>query len=157
MTSQLYAEHRTFLQQLLLIPIIVIPAFGSIALVYSYILTFDSLRCMGHCNIEVVPHQIFDALPFLRYLVYTPTYHAIHHEDKDSNFCLFMPLFDFLGNTLNPKSWDLHRQIRLCAVSLAAGTVPDFVFLVHMVDISSAAHGPVVFRSFASLPSGFGL
>ncbi|KAL9261938.1 Very-long-chain aldehyde decarbonylase CER3-like protein, partial [Drosera capensis] len=83
-------------------------------------------------------------------------YHAIHHEDKDSNFCLFMLQFDFLGNTLNPKSWDLHRQVRLCAVSLAAGKVPEIVFLVHMVDISSAAHGPVAFRSFASLPYATG-
>ena len=32
-------------------------------------------------------------------------YHHLHHSDKDTNFCLFMPLFDALGNTLNKKSW----------------------------------------------------
>lgn len=47
--------------------------FGSVGLVYGYILFFDFMRCMGHSNVEVFPHGMFNALPFLRYLVYTPT------------------------------------------------------------------------------------
>ena len=46
---------------------------GSAGLVYGYVLVFDFLRCMGHCNVEVFPCWIFEALPPLRYLIYTPT------------------------------------------------------------------------------------
>jgi len=77
-------------------------------------------------------------------------YYSLHHTEKNSNFCLFMPLYDLLGATLNVKSWELQKQI-----SLNAGKnveVPDFVFLAHIVDISSAIHVPFMFRSFASLP-----
>jgi len=74
------AGNATFLENILLLPIMGIPLLGaalvgcgSISLVYVYVLVFDFLRCMGHSNVEVFPHQIFEALPFLRYLIYTPT------------------------------------------------------------------------------------
>lgn len=40
-------------------------------------------------------------------------YLSLHHREKDSNFCLFMPLFDALGGTLNPKSWQLQKEVDL--------------------------------------------
>lgn len=46
---------------------------GSIVLIYGYVLLFDFLRCLGHSNVEIIPHQIFDVAPFLKYLLYTPT------------------------------------------------------------------------------------
>lgn len=121
---------------------------GSVSLIFGYVLLFDFLRCLGHCNVEIFPHKLFKAFPLLRFLIYTPTYHSIHHMDKDSNFCLFMPLFDLLGGTLNPNSWQLQKEIS----SGKNDQVPDFVFLLHIVDITSSLHGPVVFRSFSSLP-----
>ncbi|GAB2232112.1 hypothetical protein Droror1_Dr00011135 [Drosera rotundifolia] len=151
------AEHATFLEHLLLIPIIAIPVVvpslmgnGSIALVYGYVLGFDFLRCMVHSNTEVFSHRIFEAFPVLRFLLVTPTYYNLHHADTTSNFCLFMPIFDILGNTLNSNSWDLQKKI-----SLNAGKnprVPDLVFLIHPVDVSATVHGPFMFRSFASIP-----
>lgn len=30
--------------------------------------------------------------------------------ETSTNFCLFMPLFDKLGNTLNNRSWELHKE-----------------------------------------------
>ncbi|XP_074269234.1 very-long-chain aldehyde decarbonylase CER3-like [Silene latifolia] len=151
------AGNATFMEHLLMLSIVAIPLMGgrlighgSVSMVYVYILGFDFLRCMGHSNVEFIPHRIFDHLPFFRYLLYTPTYHSLHHSTKDCNFCLFMPLYDLLGNTLNTKSWDLHKQI-----SLNAGKrmkVPEFVFLGHAVDITSSMHGSWVFRSFASMP-----
>jgi hypothetical protein len=48
--------------------------FGSVALAFGYVLGFDFLRAMGHCNVEVFPSRLFSALPVLRYLIYTPTY-----------------------------------------------------------------------------------
>jgi sterol desaturase/sphingolipid hydroxylase (fatty acid hydroxylase superfamily) len=47
---------------------------GSVALAFAYVLGFDFLRAMGHCNVEVVPSSLFRAVPVLRYLIYTPTY-----------------------------------------------------------------------------------
>ncbi|KAK4604919.1 hypothetical protein RGQ29_013119 [Quercus rubra] len=151
------AGNATFLEHLILTVIIGIPILGaslmgyaSISMIYGYVLVFDFLRCLGHCNVEVVPHQIFETIPFLRYLLYTPTYHSLHHTEMGTNFCLFMPLFDALWNTLNGKSWGLHKSIS--SNQEKYGWVPDFVFLAHVVDVSAALHAPFVFRTFASLP-----
>ncbi|KAK9697486.1 hypothetical protein RND81_08G040600 [Saponaria officinalis] len=151
------AGNATFLEQIIMVIILGIPVLGcglighgSISLVYIYILGFDFIRCMGHSNVEIFPHQFFEALPLFRYLIYTPTYHSLHHSAKDSNFCLFMPFYDLLGNTLNDNSWELQKQF-----SLNSGKnvkVPDFVFLAHIVDITSAMHVPWLFRGFAAMP-----
>ncbi|KAK8655109.1 hypothetical protein V6N13_107701 [Hibiscus sabdariffa] len=151
------AGHATFLEHLILCVVIGIPmagsilmGCGSITMVYGYVSTFDFLRCLGHSNVEVVPHEIFNKLPLLRYFLYTPTYHSLHHTEMETNFCLFMPLFDAVGNTLNRNSWQLHQKISLD--SAKNGRVPDFVFLAHGVDITSSMHVPFVFRSFSSIP-----
>ncbi|XP_010914063.1 very-long-chain aldehyde decarbonylase GL1-1 isoform X2 [Elaeis guineensis] len=124
---------------------------GSAGLVYGYVLLFDFLRCMGHSNVEVLPHGLFEALPFLRHLIYTPTYHSLHHTEKNSNFCLFMPLFDVWGGTTNSKSWELHKEIN----EGKNDEVPDFVFLAHVVDVSSSIHVPFICRTFGSMPYSF--
>ncbi|GLU10331.1 hypothetical protein SLE2022_271460 [Rubroshorea leprosula] len=151
------AGNATLLEQLILSLVMGIPimgsslmGYGSISLVYGYVLAFDFLRCLGHCNVEIIPHQIFEMLPFLRYLIYTPTYHTLHHAEMGTNFCLFMPLFDAMGKTLNSNSWQLHRKVS--SDSAKSGRTPDFVFLAHVVDITSALHAQFVLRSFASLP-----
>ncbi|KAB1204154.1 Protein ECERIFERUM 3 [Morella rubra] len=151
------AGNATFLEHLMLTVIIGVPilgasllGYGSISMVYAYVLIFDFLRCLGHSNVEVIPYRIFETVPFLRYLLYTPTYHSLHHQEMDSNFCLFMPLFDALWKTQNGKSWELHKKIS--SNRGKHGRVPDFVFLAHIVDVSAAMHAPFVFRSFASLP-----
>ncbi|XP_011079338.1 protein ECERIFERUM 3 [Sesamum indicum] len=151
------AGHATFLEHLLLTVVIGVPIMGSflighgsLMLIYGYVLIFDLLRCLGHSNVEIVPYQIFDAIPFLRYILYTPTYHSLHHAEMGTNYCLFMPLFDALGNTLNRKSWEMHKKNWLD--SGKNGRAPDFVFLAHGVDLSSAMHAPFLNRSAASLP-----
>uniref|UniRef100_A0A0D3GJE0 aldehyde oxygenase (deformylating) n=1 Tax=Oryza barthii TaxID=65489 RepID=A0A0D3GJE0_9ORYZ len=121
---------------------------GSVSLVYGHILLFDYLRSMGYSNVEVISHKTFQDFPFLRYLIYTPSYLSLHHREKDSNFCLFMPLFDVLGGTLNPKSWQLQKEVDLGKNH----RVPDFVFLVHVVDVVSSMHVPFAFRACSSLP-----
>ncbi|GMN62788.1 hypothetical protein TIFTF001_031860 [Ficus carica] len=153
----LKAGNATFLENLVLSVVIGIPmigasllGYGSLGLIFGYISIFDFLRCLGHCNVEVVPHTVFEAVPVLRYLLYTPTYHSLHHTEMETNFCLFMPLFDTLGKTLNSRSWELHKII-----SSNAGKnrqAPDFVFLAHVVDVTSSTHVSFVFRSFGSLP-----
>ncbi|XP_051120715.1 very-long-chain aldehyde decarbonylase CER3 [Andrographis paniculata] len=152
------AGHATFLEHLLLTVVIGVPIFGSftaglgsLSLIYTHVLAFDFLRCLGHSNVEIIPHRIFELIPFLKYVIYTPTYHSLHHAEMHTNYCLFMPLFDALGNTLNMDSWELHRQNSNNSSGENA-RVPDFVFLAHVVDMSSALHAPFVYRSVASLP-----
>ncbi|KAJ8501302.1 hypothetical protein OPV22_011854 [Ensete ventricosum] len=120
---------------------------GSASLAYGYVLVFDFLRCMGYSNVEVLPSWLFEALPVLRYILYSPTYLSLHHKEKNCNFCLFMPLFDFLGKTANNKSWDLQKEIS----SGKKDQVPDFVFLAHVIDVISSMHVPFVFRSISSM------
>ncbi|XP_042001024.1 very-long-chain aldehyde decarbonylase CER3-like isoform X1 [Salvia splendens] len=151
------AGHATFLEHLLLMMVIGIPiigtfliGYGSLSLIYCYVLTFDFLRCLGHSNVEIIPYQTFEAIPFLKYIILTPTYHSLHHAEMGTNYCLFMPLFDALGNTLNRKSWKMHKRNYLN--SGKNGRVPDFVFLAHAVDMSSSLHAPFVNRSAASMP-----
>ncbi|XP_074575659.1 LOW QUALITY PROTEIN: very-long-chain aldehyde decarbonylase GL1-1-like [Curcuma longa] len=122
---------------------------GSVGLIYGHVLCFDFLRCMGHSNVEVFSHRLFEAMPVFKYLIYTPTYHSLHHTEMESNFCLFMPLFDFLGGTHNGKSWELQKKI---SSGENREAVPEFVFLAHVVDVMSSLHVPFVFRSFSSLP-----
>ncbi|KAJ4902286.1 Protein ECERIFERUM 3 [Raphanus sativus] len=151
------AGNATLLESLILCVVAGVPLIGScllgvgsLSLIYVYAIMFDFLRCLGHCNVEIFSHKLFETLPMLRYLIYTPTYHSLHHEGMDTNFCLFMPIFDVLGNTLNPNSWELQKKIRLAAGEQKR--VPEFVFLAHGVDVMSAMHAPFVFRSFASMP-----
>ncbi|KAI3982207.1 hypothetical protein MKX01_019113 [Papaver californicum] len=160
-TQSFTAGSGTFLEHIILSLIIAIPilgpltfGFGSKSMIFGYILVFDFLRGFGHCNVEVVPKWIFDFFPFLRYIIYTPTYHSLHHKEKDTNFCLFMPIFDALGNTVNNKSWELHRQT---SSRLKGMKVPDFIFLAHVVDVSAALHVPFSFRSVSSVPYRFRL
>ncbi|CAL5049024.1 unnamed protein product [Urochloa decumbens] len=121
---------------------------GSVSLVYGHVLLFDYLRCMGYSNVEVISHRAFAAVPVLRYLIYTPTYLSLHHREKDCNFCLFMPLYDALGGTINSRSWELQKEVD----QGMNDRVPDFVFLAHVVDVVSSMHVPFGFRSCSSLP-----
>ncbi|XP_065850708.1 very-long-chain aldehyde decarbonylase CER3 [Euphorbia lathyris] len=148
----------TFLEHLLLTTIIGIPIIGSLMMgyeskimIYGYVLVFDFLRCLGHSNVEIIPHRLFQMLPFLKYFIYTPSYHSLHHKEMGTNFCLFMPVFDAVWKTLNPNSWELHKEMSANS-SEKKGRVPDFVFLAHVVDVLSSMHAPFVNRAFASLP-----
>uniref|UniRef100_A0A0E0G2H2 aldehyde oxygenase (deformylating) n=1 Tax=Oryza nivara TaxID=4536 RepID=A0A0E0G2H2_ORYNI len=154
-TTPLTAGFGTPLESLLLTVVIGVPlagAFlmgvGSVGLVYGHVLLFDFLRSMGYSNVEVISPRVFQAVPLLRYLIYTPTYLSLHHREKDSNFCLFMPIFDLLGGTLNHKSWELQKEVYLGKNDQA----PDFVFLAHVVDIMASMHVPFVLRSCSSTP-----
>lgn len=46
---------------------------GSVSMVYAYLLTFDFLNGLGHCNFEFIPTWLFKAVPALKYLIYTPS------------------------------------------------------------------------------------
>lgn len=74
------AGSATFLEHLLLCVIVGIPTlgtvflgYGSMIVLYSYVLVFDFLRCLGLSNVEIMPCGLFEAVPLLKYLIYSPT------------------------------------------------------------------------------------
>ncbi len=96
------------------------------------------------------PRRAAQAFPPLKYLVYTPTFHALHHSQVKTNFCLFMPLYDYVYGTADPASWTLHAAaLRGEAVRVEA---PHAVFLAHGTEVLSWLHLPFVCRSLSSQP-----
>ncbi|KAH7331871.1 hypothetical protein KP509_20G054600 [Ceratopteris richardii] len=146
----------SFLEHLLLTIMMFLPLMGTIAanvsslgVIYMYILGFDFMRFMVHSNVEVVPVRPFEVFPFLRLLLITPSYHSLHHSSGDSNYCLFMPFYDYLGGTLNPAAFKTHGRIR------KEGTkevIADSVFVPHGVDFVTGFHMGLTLRTFAAYP-----
>lgn len=128
----------------------------SLAMFYTYTACFDVLNMVGHCNWEFVPARAYQALPFLKYLIYTPSYHSLHHSRVHTNFCLFMPIYDYWFGTLerereNPDQWT-SLKVQAAARRRAAPDPPACVFLAHGTDLLSATHLPFWFRGFSSRP-----
>lgn len=126
----------------------------SIAMFYAYTIGFDLLNCIGHCNWEFVPVRLYQSVPFLKYLVYTPCYHSLHHSRVHTNFCLFMPLYDYLGGTLEMErdgvTW---TSDKLHAETMAKDyESPQAVFLAHGTDLLSTFHLPFFLRGLSKDP-----
>ena len=133
------------------IPLVGTWAFGgaSIAMFYAYLIGFDLLNNIGHCNFEFMP-QWFMNIPGVKYLIYTPTYHSLHHSKVHVNFCLFMPIYDYAYGTNDPSSDELYRK----AINgeAAPNKAPDVVFVAHGTELLSLFHLPFALRSFSSKP-----
>ena len=133
------------------IPLVGTWAFGgaSIAMFYAYLIGFDLLNNIGHCNFEFMP-QWFMNIPGMKYLIYTPTYHSLHHSKVHVNFCLFMPIYDVAYGTNDPSSDELYRK----AINgeAAPNKAPDVVFVAHGTELLSLFHLPFALRSFSSKP-----
>jgi len=127
---------------------------ASIGMFYFYTCAFDVLNLIGHCNWEFVPARLYQSVPLLKYLVYTPSYHSLHHSRVHTNFCLFMPFYDWLGGTLeresDGKTWTSDK-LQMEAMQRTY-EVPDAVFLAHGTDLLSGFHLPMFFRGFAKNP-----
>ncbi len=53
---------------------------ASITMFYVYLLGFDQLNMIGHCNFEIFPVWPFKWIPGLKFLIYTPSFHSLHHS-----------------------------------------------------------------------------
>ena len=115
---------------------------------YIYLLGFDFMNCIGHCNFEVVPRKLFKLMPWLKYLVYTSSFHSLHHSKVHTNFCLFMPIYDYMYGTVDKNSDKLYEESSAGRVVKA----PDMVFLAHGTEILSVFHLGCMSRSFSSRP-----
>uniref|UniRef100_A0A3Q7FLL6 Uncharacterized protein n=1 Tax=Solanum lycopersicum TaxID=4081 RepID=A0A3Q7FLL6_SOLLC len=102
---------------------------------------------MGHCNFEIIPKWMFSTFPPLKYLMYTPSYHSLHHTQFRTNYSLFMPIYDYIYGTLDKSSDTLYEK------SLERqGKSPDVVHLTHLTTPESIYHLRLGFASFASQP-----
>lgn len=104
-------------------------------LIYIYFVWFDIMNCIGHCNFEVVPRWL--QWGPLKYLVYTSSYHSLHHTKFKCNYCLFCPFWDYLCGTVHPTTQALHAKV------LSQPPRPlEAVFLGHGHTIASMLHLP---------------
>ncbi|KAF3447611.1 hypothetical protein FNV43_RR12798 [Rhamnella rubrinervis] len=143
-----FAEHIAYFV-LFAIPMLttVFTGTASIAAAAGYLTYIDFMNNMGHCNFELVPNCLFSKFPPLKYLMYTPSFHSLHHTQFRSNYSLFMPLYDYMYGTADKSSDSLHKS------SLKREEeVPDVVHLTHLTSPESIYHLRLGFASLASKP-----
>lgn len=156
-TEPITGSVHPFMEHLMYTAVFAIPLLGpffqggaSIAMFYSYMIGFDTLNMIGHCNFEFVPRFIM-AIPGFKYLLYTPSYHSLHHSRIHCNFCLFMPIYDAMFGTVNWKVTDKLYDLASQGKAVPMGP-PDVVFVGHGTTLTSAFHAPFALRSFSSRP-----
>ncbi|XP_015167432.1 protein ECERIFERUM 1-like [Solanum tuberosum] len=119
----------------------------SMASLGAYTIYLDFMNLMGHCNFELIPKWTFSIFPPLKYLMYTPSYHSLHHTQFRTNYSLFMPMYDYLNGTVDKSSDTLYEK------SLEReAEVPDVVHLTHLTTLESIYHLRLGFASLASKP-----
>lgn len=77
-------------------------------MVIPYMMAFDALNAVGHCNFECMP--LWWGTSPCKYFVYTSSFHALHHTKRVYNYTLFCPIWDYLGNTVHPRTEALFRE-----------------------------------------------
>ncbi|OMO52748.1 Fatty acid hydroxylase [Corchorus olitorius] len=134
---------------LFLIPLtaMVLTETGSLVAAFGYVTYIDLMNNMGHCNFELVPKWVFSAFPPLKYFMYTPSYHSLNHTQVRTNYCLFMPIYDYIYGTMDKSSDELYEtSLRRQEES------PDVVHLTHLTTTDSIYHLPLGFAYLASKP-----
>ncbi|KAJ0837159.1 putative fatty acid hydroxylase [Helianthus annuus] len=120
---------------------------GSIMAFAGYVTYIDVMNNMGHCNFELIPKVAFSIFPPLKYLMYTPSYHSLHHTQFRTNYSLFMPFYDYVYGTLDKSTDTLYEN------SLErADESPNVVYLTHLTTPESIYHMRLGFASLASKP-----
>ncbi|KAJ9565512.1 hypothetical protein OSB04_001478 [Centaurea solstitialis] len=143
-----FAEHMAYFA-LFAIPLTTIglTRTASLAAFGGYVTYIDVMNNMGHCNFELIPRSVFTIFPPLKYIMYTPSYHSLHHTQFRTNYSLFMPFYDYVYGTMD-KSTDtlyeksLHRKEES----------PNVVHLTHLTTPDSIYHMRLGFASLASKP-----
>ncbi|KAK0583457.1 hypothetical protein LWI29_037204 [Acer saccharum] len=143
-----FAEHIVYFM-LFAIPLVttLLMRNASIASFASYVLFIDFMNNMGHCNFEFVPKWLFSIFPPLKYLMYTPSFHSLHHTQFRTNYSLFMPIYDYIYGTMDKSSDSLHE-----ASLKRDEETPDVVHLTHLTTPESIYHLRIGFASVASKP-----
>ncbi|KAL0538420.1 hypothetical protein IC582_027439 [Cucumis melo] len=143
-----FAEHIVYFL-LFTIPLLVtvLTETASIGSFVLYVMFIDFMNNMGHCNFEVVPKRLFFIFPPLKYLIYTPSYHSLHHTQFRTNYSLFMPIYDYLYETVDKNSDSLYENSLLREEEVA-----DVVHLSHLTTPQSIYHMRLGLATVASQP-----
>ncbi|KAK6119313.1 hypothetical protein DH2020_046944 [Rehmannia glutinosa] len=113
----------------------------------GYITYIDFMNNMGHCNFEHIPKWVFSMFPPLKYLMYTPSYHSLHHTQFRTNYSLFMPFYDYVYGTMDRSSDELYESSLV-----RKEESPDVVHLTHLTTPESIYHLRLGFAYLASEP-----
>ncbi|KAI3811652.1 hypothetical protein L1987_21379 [Smallanthus sonchifolius] len=143
-----FAEHIAYFA-LFAIPLMTVTLSGtaSLAAVLGYVMFIDIMNNMGHCNFEFIPKSLFLIFPPLKYIIYTPSYHSLHHTQFRTNYSLFMPFYDYIYGTMDESTDTLYEK------SLQRKEEsPNVVHLTHLTTPESIYHMRLGFASFASKP-----
>ncbi|KAM1018825.1 hypothetical protein ACFX2I_040267 [Malus domestica] len=143
-----FAEHISYFV-LFAIPMLTTICTGTSSIVSfaGYVTYIDFMNNMGHCNFELIPKWLFTIFPPLKYLLYTPSYHSLHHTQFRTNYCLFMPIYDYVYGTMD-KSSDSFYETSLKREEES----PDVLHLTHLTTPESIYHLPLGFAALASRP-----
>ncbi|KAG9440242.1 hypothetical protein H6P81_020407 [Aristolochia fimbriata] len=153
-TEPITSVIHPFLEILSYFALFVIPQLGMLftgtlslwALIF-YVTYIDFMNNLGHCNFELVPNWVFKIFPPLKYLMYTPSFHSLHHTQFRTNYSLFMPLYDYLYGTVDKSSDALYEK------SLKGKKeIPQVVYLTHPTSMDSIYHLRLGLASLASKP-----
>ncbi|KAL3516754.1 hypothetical protein ACH5RR_023656 [Cinchona calisaya] len=145
-----FAEHISYFL-LFAIPMLttVFTGTASIMSLMGYLTYIDLMNNMGHCNFEFIPTRVFSIFPPLKYLMYTPSYHSLHHTQFRTNYSLFMPIYDYIYDTMDKSSDSLYETSLKREEDVA-----DAVHLSHLTTAESIYHIHIGFASVASRPEG---
>ncbi|MGB0909053.1 MAG: sterol desaturase family protein [Nitrospirales bacterium] len=69
---------------------------------FAYFLVFDFLNSIGHGNVEFFPKWYVNSS--LKWVIYSPSFHSLHHSRWEANYTLFMPMYDWLFGTVASES-----------------------------------------------------
>ncbi|KAF9590535.1 hypothetical protein IFM89_035744 [Coptis chinensis] len=120
---------------------------ASVVAVAGYITYIDLMNNMGHCNFEFLPKWLFKVFPIIKYLMYTPSFHSLHHTQFRTNYSLFMPFYDYIYGTMDKSTDTLYES------SLSRrDNSPHVVYLTHPTTLDSIYHLHVGLASFAADP-----
>uniref|UniRef100_A0A7N0VJR3 Uncharacterized protein n=1 Tax=Kalanchoe fedtschenkoi TaxID=63787 RepID=A0A7N0VJR3_KALFE len=146
--SHPFAEHIVY-YALFAIPMVTAGVTGvaSVGCVAGYIFYLDLMNNMGHCNFEFIPKWVFSVFPPLKYIMYTPSFHSLHHTRLRTNYSLFMPFYDYIYGTVDVSTDDLHT-----AALKREEDEPQVVHLTHLTTPESIYHTRLGFAAFASRP-----
>ncbi|KAL9668812.1 hypothetical protein QQ045_006352 [Rhodiola kirilowii] len=143
-----FAEHIVYFM-LFAIPMLtsIFTGMASLASNTGYLIYVDLMNNMGHCNFEFIPKWVFSALPPLKYIMYTPSFHSLHHTKFRTNYSLFMPFYDYVYGTMDESTDTVHAN----ALEKKEDK-PKVVHLTHLTTPESIYHLRLGFATFASHP-----
>ncbi|KAL4190491.1 hypothetical protein AMTRI_Chr07g75910 [Amborella trichopoda] len=120
---------------------------ASYTVLIGYMTFIDFMNNMGHCNFEFFPKWTFKIFPPLKYLIYTPSYHSLHHSQVHTNFSLFMPIYDYMYNTVDKTTDSVYES----SIEGREDTT-DVVHLTHPTSLHSIYHLRLGFAYLAAEP-----